>query len=44
MLEHLNYLKVEGRPIVDVAVEHTDLPREELERLLDPARLTGEEG
>ena len=34
----------EGRPIVDVAVEHTNLPREELERLLDPARLTGEEG
>ena len=28
----------EGRPIVDVAVERTDLPREQLERLLDPAR------
>lgn len=34
----------EGRPIVDVAAERTGLPREELERLLDPARLTGEEG
>ncbi len=30
----------EGRPIIDVAAEQTDLPREELERLLDPARLT----
>ncbi|MBA2777664.1 class II fumarate hydratase [Billgrantia kenyensis] len=29
-----------GRPIIDVAVEQTDLGREELERLLDPARLT----
>jgi len=29
----------ESRPIVDVAVEETGLPREELGRLLDPARL-----
>jgi fumarate hydratase, class II len=29
-----------GRPIIDVAEEQTDLGREELERLLDPARLT----
>ncbi|MBH8578602.1 class II fumarate hydratase [Halomonas pacifica] len=29
----------EGRPILEVAEEATDLPREELERLLDPARL-----
>ncbi|BBL70756.1 class II fumarate hydratase [Methylogaea oryzae] len=29
-----------GRPIVDVAAEMTDLPRAELERLLDPAKLT----
>ena len=29
-----------GRPIIDVAEEETDLSREELERLLDPARLT----
>ncbi|QEA40301.1 class II fumarate hydratase [Pistricoccus aurantiacus] len=28
-----------GRPIVDVAEEETDLSREELERLLDPAQL-----
>ena len=32
----------EGRPIVDVAAEATDIPRDELERLLDPGRLTGE--
>jgi fumarate hydratase class II len=32
----------EGRPILDVAAEQTDIPRDELERLLDPARLTGE--
>lgn len=31
-----------GRPIVDVAEEETDIPREELLRLLDPARLTGQ--
>ncbi len=31
----------EGRPIIDVAAELTDLPREELEVLLDPQRLTG---
>lgn len=30
----------EGRPIIDVAAEHTDLSREELSRLLDPAKLT----
>jgi fumarate hydratase, class II len=29
-----------GRPIIEVAEEQTDLDREELERLLDPARLT----
>ncbi|MBA4194822.1 MAG: aspartate ammonia-lyase, partial [Comamonadaceae bacterium] len=33
----------EGRPIIDVALECTELPREELQRLLDPARLTGED-
>jgi fumarate hydratase class II len=32
----------EGLPILDVATEQTDIPRDELERLLDPARLTGE--
>lgn len=31
----------EGRPIIDVAEELTDLPRAELEVLLDPERLTG---
>jgi fumarate hydratase class II len=31
----------EGRPIVDVVVEQTDLEREEVEGLLDPLRLTG---
>lgn len=30
----------EGRPVLDVAAEQTGLPREELVRLLDPARLT----
>ncbi|MGD8177120.1 class II fumarate hydratase [Marinimicrobium sp. ARAG 43.8] len=30
----------EGRPIIDVAEEETDLARDELERLLDPAKLT----
>jgi fumarate hydratase class II len=30
----------EARPIIDVAEEMTDIGREELERLLDPARLT----
>jgi fumarate hydratase class II len=30
----------EGRPILDVAVEMTDIGREELQRLLDPLRLT----
>ncbi|MEM1435383.1 MAG: class II fumarate hydratase [Pseudomonadota bacterium] len=30
----------DGRPIVDVAVEQTDLSREELTRLLDPVKLT----
>ena len=29
----------ESRPILDVAIEETGLPREELARLLDPARL-----
>jgi fumarate hydratase class II len=33
----------EQRPILDVAVEETGLPREELARLLDPARLAGGE-
>ena len=33
----------EGRPILDVAAERSGLPREELQRLLDPARLTGED-
>ena len=31
----------EQRPIIEVAEEDTDISREELERLLDPARLTG---
>ncbi|HEB66727.1 MAG TPA: aspartate ammonia-lyase, partial [Gammaproteobacteria bacterium] len=30
----------EGRPVLDVAAEMTDLSREELVRLLDPIRLT----
>lgn len=30
----------EGRPIIDVAEEHTDLTKAELEKLLDPAKLT----
>lgn len=30
----------EGRPVLDVAVEMTDLPREMLARLLDPKQLT----
>jgi fumarate hydratase class II len=30
----------EGRPLVDVALEHVDMSREELERLLDPEALT----
>jgi fumarate hydratase class II len=30
----------EARPVIDVAEENTDLEREELERLLDPAKLT----
>ncbi|PVZ12336.1 MULTISPECIES: aspartate ammonia-lyase [unclassified Pseudomonas] len=30
----------EGRPIIDVALEHTDLSRERLETLLDPVKLT----
>jgi fumarate hydratase class II len=29
----------EGRPIIDVAAEHTDIAREHLEELLDPGRL-----
>ena len=28
------------RPIIDVAVEHTDLPRQQLEELLNPEKLT----
>jgi fumarate hydratase class II len=31
----------EGRPVIDVALELTDLSREELAKLLDPAILTG---
>ncbi len=31
----------EGRPIIDVAAELTEIPRAELEALLDPARLSG---
>jgi len=34
----------EGRPIIDVADEQTELGRAELERLLDPARLADGEG
>ncbi len=30
----------EGRPVLDVAVEQTDMSRDELMRLLDPAKLT----
>lgn len=30
----------EGRPIIDVALENTDLPRDRLEALLDPVKLT----
>ncbi|MDG9666478.1 class II fumarate hydratase [Hahella sp. CR1] len=30
----------EGRPVIDVAEEQTDLSRQELEKLLDPAKLT----
>jgi fumarate hydratase class II len=30
----------EGRPIIDVALEHTDLDRAQLETLLDPEKLT----
>jgi fumarate hydratase class II len=30
----------EGRPIIDVAMEVTELSREELEKLLDPLKLT----
>ena len=32
----------EGRPVLDVALENTDLSQEELEELLDPAKLTGD--
>lgn len=31
----------EGRPVLDVALEMTDLPEDELKRLLDPENLTG---
>ena len=30
----------QGRPIIEVALEHTDLPRSQLEALLDPEKLT----
>ncbi|WP_017904310.1 class II fumarate hydratase [Pseudomonas asplenii] len=30
----------QGRPIIEVALEHTDLPRSQLETLLDPEKLT----
>ena len=30
----------EARPIIDVAEQETDLPREELEKLLNPTKLT----
>jgi len=30
----------QGRPIIDVALEHTDLGRDQLTRLLDPEKLT----
>ena len=32
----------EGDAILDVAAEQTDIPKAELERLLDPKRLTGQ--
>ncbi len=31
----------EGRPLIEIAREMTDLPEERLRELLDPARLTG---
>ena len=30
----------QGRPVIEVALEHTDLPRNQLEVLLDPEKLT----
>lgn len=30
----------QGRPVIDVALEHTDLSRDQLEALLDPEKLT----
>ena len=30
----------ENRPIIDIAEENTDIPRAELEQLLDPMKLT----
>lgn len=30
----------QGRPVMDVALEHTDLSRSQLEILLDPEKLT----
>ena len=33
---------LEQRPVIDIAAEETSLSREELERLLDPKRLTGQ--
>lgn len=35
--------RAEGRPVIDVAEEMTGISRTELESLLDPARLTGEQ-
>jgi fumarate hydratase class II len=32
----------QGRPIIDVADEMTDLGRQKLQELLDPRKLTGE--
>jgi fumarate hydratase class II len=34
----------EARPILEIAIEETGLPRDELARLLDPARLARGEG
>ncbi len=34
----------ESRPVLEVALEMTDLPEDELERLLDPGMLTGSKG
>jgi fumarate hydratase class II len=34
----------EDRPVLDVALEMTDLPEDELKRLLDPGKMTGSKG